>query len=216
MAAVFLSVSLLEEYLAIVGAVIGFVIAYVSYRGYQQTHSPTLLRLGAAFLLLGISYSFTGFHGLAVNGLLPNFAILIGTLALLAYTLETAGYFFLAFSHMLNVKGLKRGSFMPLIAFAPGAVVAGLKSLSFYFLLYGVTETLLSYVRTRKRETLVIAAGLAMLATGEFMRWIGLFYGPASDLALVSVFVKVVGLSTLVMPIVKFVWLGRGMTDVVV
>nr|AIF15970.1 hypothetical protein [uncultured marine thaumarchaeote KM3_72_A09] len=216
MAAQFLPMYLLEEYLAIVGAALGFLIAYVSYRGYKQTRSPTLLRLGAAFLLLGISYSFTGFHGLAANGLLPNFAILVGTFAVLAYSLETAGYFFLAFSHMLNVKGLKRGSFVPLVVFSPGAIAAGLKSLSFYFLLYGVTETLLSYVRTRNRGTLVIAAGLAMLATGEFTRWIGFFYGPASDLVLLSVFVKVVGLSTLVVPIMKFMWLGRSMTDVVV
>ena len=94
---------LLENVLQFVGAFVAFSIALVSYKGVRQTKSSSLLRLAAAFVFLGAGFLLEGLYGFSSLALLPGFEVSLTTLLISGLFLETAGYFFLAFSHMLDV-----------------------------------------------------------------------------------------------------------------
>ena len=79
-----------EDLLQLVGAFIGFSVAYVSYRGYKDTSSPTMLRLTLSFILLGGGFALSGIIGLASIGVLPYVTLAISALVIAASFLETA------------------------------------------------------------------------------------------------------------------------------
>lgn len=194
--------------LNLVGAVIVVAVAYVASRGYRETRSPTLLRLTLAFSLLGVSLALTGVIGMAElgpTGVLTGQSFLTASILLLAAgALETAGYFFLAFAHVLNVMASARIGLLPLLFVPASPAAAALKSLSLYFLLYGFVETVLSYARLKKFLTLVIGAGLGCLALGEFVQWFAAFYPTNEAFVVASLMVKVVGFSALYIPVLSF------------
>ncbi|MFQ6135018.1 MAG: hypothetical protein ACE5KU_04305 [Nitrososphaerales archaeon] len=199
---------LFEDLLYLVGAFIGFSVAYVSYHGYRDTESPTMLRLSIAFLLLGGGFTLSGIVGLASLGVLPYITLVISVLVLGAGLLEAAGYFFLAFSHIMNVRGFEKAGAASPITLSAAVPVAALKSVSLYFLLYGVIETVIAYFRVRRFETLTIAIGLGMIASAEFIRWTSFLYPSVAAILVVSLVVKIMGFSTLYVPVVKFASLG--------
>jgi hypothetical protein len=197
---------LLENVLQFVGAFVAFSIALVSYKGVRQTKSSSLLRLAAAFVFLGAGFLLEGLYGISSLALLPGFEVSLTTLLISGLFLETAGYFFLAFSHMLDVAFDKRAGAMlalfPLMAINQSSLAVVLTSLSFYFILYGVVETLFAYSKNRNPNTLLIASGLAVIAGGW---WISLV-SPDGPLLLniVQLLMKEVGLVTLFIPVLKF------------
>ncbi|MCL4437134.1 MAG: hypothetical protein M1503_10750 [Thaumarchaeota archaeon] len=203
------SLVVFEDFLQLVGAFIGFSVAYVSYRGYKDTSSPTMLRLTLSFILLGGGFALSGIIGLANIGVLPYVTLAISVLVVAASFLETAGYFFLAFSHMMNARRMV-GIGLPALALPDITPVDALKSISLYFLLYGLIETVLAYMRDRRFETLGIAVGLGMIASAEFVRWASFLYPTATIILLTSLVIKVIGFSTLYIPVVKYVTLGGG------
>ncbi|MEE9586054.1 MAG: hypothetical protein V3W09_04055 [Nitrososphaerales archaeon] len=195
---------LIEDLLYLVGAFIGFSVAYVSYQGYRDIGSPTMLRLTIAFLLLGGGFTLSGIVGLADLGVLPYITLLISSLVLGASLLEAAGYFFLAFSHMMNVRGFGKGGMNSTITLSAAIPVAALKSVSLYFLMYGVIETVIAYFKVRRFETLTIAIGLGLIAAAEFIRWTSYLYPSIATILILSLVIKVLGFSTLYIPVLRF------------
>jgi hypothetical protein len=196
---------LLEDILQFVGAFVAFSIALVSYKGVRKTNSSSLLRLAAAFVFLGAGFMLEGLYGFSSMNLLPGFEVSLATLFIAGLFLETAGYFFLAFSHMLDVFLDKRIGVMlalfPLMAINQTSLEVILTSLSFYFILYGVVETLFAYSKNRNPNTLLIACGLAVIAGGW---WISLVSPAGLMLNIVQLLMKEVGLVTLFIPVLRF------------
>ncbi len=197
-----------EGALNLVGAFIGFSVARIAKQGYSETGSPTLLRLMVAFLFLGSGLCITGVSSLVDLSALHSISILaiaLSTLLGVATFLETAGYFFLAFSHGINARSIGKGTVLtPLIATPLSATSALLKSLSFVFLLYGVVETIMSYFVYKKRQTLLIGVALGLIAIGELVRWVSIFDPGISAVLIVSVALKVAGLFVLYTPVMEF------------
>ena len=197
-----------ESALNLVGAFIGFSVARIAKQGYRETGSPTLLRLMVAFVFLGSGLCITGVSGLVDLSALHSISILaiaISTLLGVAAFLETAGYFFLAFSHGINARSISKGSTLtPLLVTPLSAASTLLKSLSFVFLLYGVVETLMSYFVYKKRQTLLIGAALGLIALGELVRWVSIFDPGISIALVISVSLKVAGLFALYTPVMEF------------
>jgi len=196
---------LLENALQFVGAFVAFSIAIVSYKGVRQTQSSSLLRLAAAFVFLGTGFLLEGLYGFGTLQIIPGFEVSLATLLISGLFLETAGYFFLAFSHMLDVVFDKRMGVMlalvPIMAINQTSLEVVLTSLSFYFIVYGVVETLFSYSKNRNPNTLFIAGGLSLLAGGW---WLSLMAGSDLLLSIVQLLMKEVGLLILFIPVLKF------------
>jgi len=194
------------DVLQFMGVFVSFSIAYVAYRGVRQTRSPSLLRLTTAFVFLGF--------GFLVEGLV-GFGQIVGSLSFAATTvvvggllLETTGYFFLAFSHVVDVMLSKRvGTALlvfPVISLTGTQLADALSILSFYFVLYGVVETVYSYARTRKPDTLLIALGLSLIGVGTFFQWLSLLYQYVGVLSLLQIILQEMGLLMLLTPVVSF------------
>ncbi len=196
---------LFEDSLQFIGAVVAFSIAYVSYRGVRETQSSSLLRLAAAFAFLGTGFVLEGLSKFPGIDAVPGVATAVASLLIAGLFLETAGYFFLAFSHFLDVMLSKRMgimlAFVPLIALEQSSITVILSSLSFYFILYGIVETMFSYFRTRNPNTLLIAVGLGMIAAGW---WVSLVGANIVLLTVLQLVMKEVGLVTLFIPVLGF------------
>jgi len=89
----------------------------------------------------------------------------------------------------------------PLMAINQSSLAVVLTSLSFYFILYGVVETLFAYSKNRNPNTLLIASGLAVLAAGW---WMSLAFTDGLLLNIIQLLLKEVGLVTLFIPVLKF------------
>ncbi len=194
-----------DEFLQFLGVFVSFSIAFVAWRGVKQTESAVLMRLAAAFAFLGFGFAVEGVVGL--GQVIPNLSF--STMVVVAGLLfETIGYFFLAFSHVIDVVVSKRAALallmFPVIALSGAQLVDILSVLSFYFLLYGVAETAYSYIRTRKPDTLLIASGLALIGAGTFVQWLSLLYLNVDVLSLVELIMKEVGLLILFIPVLGF------------
>ena len=196
---------LIEDLLQLLGAFVVFSVALVSYYGYKKVDSPTMLRLTMAFLLLGGGFMLSGIIGLTNLDLQPNTALWVSAVVIGASSLEAAGYFFLAFSYMMSVRGFGKTSAVPVFALAAAVPVVALKSIAIYFLLYGIIETLISYIKVKKVETLTIACGLVLIASAEFIRWISFLYPTETAILAISLIVRVLGFITLFIPVLKFV-----------
>jgi hypothetical protein len=196
-----------EDILHLVGAFVTGSVASVALRGYRETGSPALLRLTTAFTFLTVSFALAGVTGSGLGlalGVLFGSALLVasGSALLIAGALETAGYFFLAFSHVLNVGFQGRTRLGPLaVVLLPAE--AALKILSLFFLLYGLVETTMSYAKQHRSTTLLIALGLALLGGGEFVRLLAPIQF-TDLLELTSLVAKVLGFGILYVPVVQF------------
>ncbi len=194
------------EILQFIGVFVSFSIAYVAFSGVRHTESSSLLRLATAFVFLGFGFLVEGLVGLgSLVAVLPLFpaAVVVGGLLL-----ETTGYFFLAFSHAVDVMISKRlGAVLlvfPVITLSGTQLADVLSILSFYFVLYGVVETVYSYARTRKPDTLLIAMGLSLIGFGTFFQWLSLLYLQVDVLSLLQIILKEMGLLILFTPVLRF------------
>ena len=200
----------IDEVLQLIGVFVSFSIAFVSYKGVRRTDSSALMRLTTAFVFLGLGFLVEGIVGL--GGTLPWLPSAAATLVILGLVLETTGYFFLAFSHAVDVMLSKRLALsvlvFPILALNSAELSNLLSILSFYFVLYGVVETLYSYKASRRPDTLMIAGGLSFLAVGILAQWLSILYISVNLLPLVEILLKEMGLMMLFVPVLSYVF-GR-------
>ncbi len=194
-----------ENALQFVGAFVAFSIALVAYKGVRETSSSSMLRLAAAFVFLGTGFVLQGLEGIGAFSSVPVLEVSVATILVAGLFLQTVGYFFLAFSHVLDVVLSRRLGpllvLIPIFAVSQSSVETVLRSLSFYFILYGVLETALSYTKTKNPNTLFIAAGLGMLAAGW---WVSLAAPDMILLTLLQLLMREVGLVALFVPVLRF------------
>jgi len=207
-------VSLIADVLQFIGVFVSFSIAYVSFRGLKQTRSPALLRLATAFLFLGVGFTVQAvvsppFLEGVVSVLPALTTTVIAGLLVASALMETAGYFFLAFSHALDVMFSRRMQvsllLLPVFTLSAAQTTDALSILSFYFILYGVVETFTAYSKNRKPDTLLIALGLALLGSGTFVAWLSLMYPLVYVLSLVQIIIREIGLMILFIPVIGYV-----------
>lgn len=198
--------AIVDGSLALIGALIGLSIGYIALVGYKETGSPALLRLSSAFVCLFLGFTLEALAVFSYVGLLPIFALAAFFIVASSF-LQTLGFFFLAFSHMLNVRAFQRALITPLLLPLSISVIqvsAAFKSISFYLLIYGSLETAIAYIRTRRAETLVLAVGFVSLALSEFVRWLSYIELSWPFWYSTSLILRVIGLATLFIPIIKF------------
>jgi len=211
------SMELIQNLLQFIGVFVSFSVAYVAYRGVRQTESASLLRLATAFIFLGFGFLVEGFVGL--GQIFPNAPVTTTEVVIGGLLLETTGYFFLAFSHVVDVLISKRlGAALlvfPVITLTSTQLADVLSILSFYFVLYGVVETVYSYARTRKPDTLLIAMGLSLIGVGTFFQWLSLLYQYVGVLSLLQIILQVMGLVILFTPVLSFAAGGVKVNDTI-
>ena len=188
------------------GFAVGLCIGVMSAIGYRNTASPTLLRLSLAFISISVGFLVV-WAGYAA-GLLPSGHGGPGWwLETLGVGVQTLGYFFIAFSHGLKSffpksRYLRGVGMFPLFLVSSVQLNHILRSVSFILLVYAAIETILSYVESRNRGTISVAAGLAALALGEFLGWYSAVF-PESFIYPVSLVIKMAGLVALFLPMSK-------------
>ncbi len=195
---------LLENILNLVGFLVGLAIGIMSFIGFRNTGSPTLFRLTIAFFSLSL-----GFFVIWMGYMVEDFVIKSGNIERWVQTLgiaiQTVGYFFIAFSHSIKSFFPKSRYFrsigvFPLFLISSVQLEHIFRSVSFILLAYGAIETMLSYFDNRKKGTISVAIGLALLALGEFLGWYSFLF-PESILYYVSMTIKIGGLIALFIPV---------------
>jgi len=190
----------------LVGFLVGLAIGIMSLIGFRNTGSPTLFRLTIAFFSISL-----GFFVIWVGYMAEDLIIKSGSIARWVQTLgiaiQTVGYFFIAFSHSIKSFFPKSRYFrsigvFPLFLISSVQLEHIFRSVSFILLAYGAIETMLSYFDNRKKGTISVAVGLALLALGEFLGWYSFLF-PESILYYVSMTIKIVGLIALFIPVSK-------------
>lgn len=192
-----------ETTLNLLGFVVGLALGIFSYIGFKNTGSPTLFRLNIAFFSIGIGFGVVGF-GYMVESLILNYAQIDSWIQTLGIGIQTIGYFFIAFSHGIKSFFPKSRYFksiiFPLFIIPGNSIEHIIRSISFILLVYGTIETIMSYMENRKRSTIFVAAGLGLLALGEFLGWYSIVF-PKSVLYFISLSTKIIGLGALFIPI---------------
>ncbi len=197
---------LFENILNLIGFVVGLAIGLMSYIGFKNTGSPTLFRLTIAFLSISV-----GFFIVWSGYMAEDFVIQTGQIERWVQTLgiavQTIGYFFIAFSHSIKSFFPKSRYFrsvgiLPLFLVSIVHIEHIFRSVSFILLVYASIETILSYIEGKKKGTIFVATGLALLAFGEFLGWYS-FVFPESILYYVSILIKIAGLISLFIPVSK-------------
>ena len=167
-----------------------------------------MLRLTVAFLLLGGGFTLSGISGISNLYVSPSSTLLNWVIVIGGSSLEAAGYFFLAFSHMMNIRGFSKIAAIPTFALLTVVPATALKAVGIYFLMYGIIETTIAYVRAKKFETLALALGLVLIASAEFMGWVSFLYPTETIILVTSLVIRVLGFTILFIPVAKFVSLG--------
>jgi hypothetical protein len=193
----------LESALNLLGFVVGLILGIFAYIGFKNTGSPTLFRLGISFFSISAGFGVVGF-GFLIESWILGYVRLDSWIQTLGLGIQTIGYFFIAFSHGIKSFFPKSRYFksiaVPLFIIPGNSIEHIIRSISFILLVYGTIETILSYMENRKRSAIFVAAGLGLLALGEFLGWYSLVF-PKSVLYFVSVSTKIVGLGALFVPI---------------
>ncbi|MGB6462667.1 MAG: hypothetical protein WA799_05940 [Nitrosotalea sp.] len=192
-----------ETALNLLGFFVGLALGIFSYIGFKNTGSPTLFRLNIAFFSIGIGFGVVGF-GYMIESFILNYAQLDSWIQTLGIGIQTIGYFFIAFSHGIKSFFPKSRYFksiiFPLFIIPGNSIEHIIRSISFILLVYGTIETIMSYMENRKRSTIFVAAGLGLLALGEFLGWYSIVF-PKSVLYFISLSTKIIGLGALFIPI---------------
>ncbi|MDF2421553.1 MAG: hypothetical protein OPY06_00910 [Nitrosopumilus sp.] len=197
---------LLENILNMVGFLVGLAIGIMSHIGFRNTGSPTLFRLSIAFFSIS-----AGFFIIWSGYMLEDFVTKTGSIErwiqTLGIAIQTAGYFFIAFSHSIK-SFFPKSSYFRSVGIIPLFLVSSVqlehifRSVSFILLAYGAIETMLSYFENRNKGAISVAVGLGLLALGEFVGWYS-FVFPESILYPVSMIIKIGGLVALFIPVSK-------------
>ena len=176
----------------------------MSLIGFRNTGSPTLFRLSIAFFSISSGF-FVIWMGYLVDELIIKSGDIERWVQTLGIAIQTIGYFFIAFSHSIK-SFFPKTSYFRSIVILPLFVVSTIqlehlfRSISFILLAYGAIETLLSHIDNRNKGAILVAAGLGLLALGEFLGWYA-FVFPELVLDSVSIMIKIIGLILLFIPV---------------
>ena len=197
---------LLENILNLIGFVVGLVIGVMSYIGFKNTGSPTLFRLSIAFMSICVGF-FVVWAGYTVEDFVVKSGSIERWVQTLGIGIQTVGYFFIAFSHSIKSFFPKSRYFrsvgiIPLFLVSAVHIEHIFRAVSFILLVYGSIETILSYFEGKKKGTIFVAAGLSLLAFGEFLGWYS-FVFPESILYYLSISIKIAGLISIFIPVSK-------------
>ncbi len=196
----------IESILNLVGFLVGLAIGIMSAIGFRNTGSPTLFRLSIAFFAISAGFCVI-WIGFMIDDLIIKSGHIEKWVQTLGIGIQTVGYFFIAFSHSLKAflpksRYFRSVTVFPLFLVSSVHIAHILRSVSFILLVYGAIETMMSYFENRKKGTMVVAVGLAMLALGEFLSWYS-FVFPESILYFISNVIKIGGLVALFIPVSK-------------
>ena len=178
----------------------------MSFIGFRNTGSPTLFRLTIAFFSISLGF-FVIWVGYMAEDLVIKSGNIEKWIQTLGIAIQTVGYFFIAFSHSIK-SFLPKSRYFRSIGIFPLFLISSVqlehifRSISFILLAYGAIETMLSYFDNRKKGTISVAIGLALLALGEFLGWYSFLF-PESILYYVSMIIKIAGLIALFIPVSK-------------
>ena len=210
-----LNVHYIQGFLYLLGGLIVFSVFRISRKGYRITRSPTLLRITVSFIFLTLGLSLNGFtyflgsmdFKLNLLGISLAFSSLMFIIAAL---LEVIGYFILALGH--GIKSFQTRGFSPVLfgLISTVSLLSIIKSLSFVFLIYGAFETFLSYLETKYKPILFMFMALSLLALGELIRWLALFYTGLNPLMITSILLKLFGFVMLYTPVMQFTMQKKG------
>ena len=191
---------ILETTLNLIGFIVGLISGIIAYVGYNKTSSPTLLRLTIAFFSIGSGF-FIICLGITVRSFIEYDYQLIN---IAGSSLQTIGYFFIAFSHTIKSFFPKYRYFraIPLFVLSIISIEHLIRSVSFILLIYASIETILSYLDKKKKNAIIVAMGLSSLAMGEFLGWYHFLF-PESILYNLAIVIKITGLVLLFIPITK-------------
>ena len=195
---------LLENVLNLVGFLVGLAIGIMACVGFRNTGSPTLFRLAIAFFSISLGF-FVIWSGYMIEDLVTESKGISAETQTVGIAVQTVGYFFIAFSHSIKSFFPKSNYFrsvgiLPLFLVSSVQLEHIFRSVSFILLAYGAIETILSYFENRNRGAIAVAAGLGMLALGEFLGWYS-FVFPGSLLYPASMIIKIGGLLALFIPV---------------
>lgn len=196
----------LENLLNLIGFAVGIVIGTVSYIGFRNTGSPTLFRLTIAFFAIGFGFMIM-WLGQTFDEFIYKTDQDLRWMQTVGIGVQTVGYFFIAFSHTIKSffpksKYLRSVGGVPLFLISFISIENIIRSISFILLVYGSIETIMSYFESRRKTTILVAAGLGALAFGEFIGWY-YFVFPQSILNIVSISTKIAGLIMLFIPVTR-------------
>jgi len=185
---------------------VGLGIGIMSFVGFKNTGSPTLFRLTIAFFSISFGF-FIIWSGYMAESIVFKTGQIERWIQTLGIGVQTVGYFFIAFSHSIKSFFPKSRYFrsvgiIPIFLISAVHVEHIFRSISFILLVYGAIETILSYLEAKKKGTLFVAAGLGLLALGEFLGWYS-FVFPESILYQISIIIKIIGLISLFVPVSK-------------
>ena len=210
-----LNVNYIQGFLYLLGGLIVFSVFRIARKGYRITRSPTLLRITVSFIFLTLGLSLNGFtyflgsmdFKLNLLGISLAFSSLMFIIAAL---LEVIGYFILALGH--GIKSFQTRGFSPVLfgLISTISLLSIIKSLSFVFLIYGAFETFLSYLETKYKPILFMFMALSLLALGELIRWLALFYTGLNPLMITSILLKLFGFVMLYTPVMQFTMQKKG------
>jgi len=210
-----LNVNYIQGFLYLLGGLIVFSVFRIARKGYRITRSPTLLRITVSFIFLTLGLSLNGFtyflgsmdFKLNLLGISLAFSSLMFIIAAL---LEVIGYFILALGH--GIKSFQTRGFSPVLfgLISTISLLSIIKSLSFVFLIYGAFETFLSYLETKYKPILFMFMALSLLALGELIRWLALFYTGLNPLMITSILLKLFGFIMLYTPVMQFTMQKKG------
>ncbi len=197
---------LFESILNLIGFLVGLVIGAMSLIGFRNTGSPTLFRLTIAFFSISVGFGVV-WTGYMAEDLFIKSGGIEKWIQTLGIGIQTVGYFFIALSHSIKSFMPKSRYFrsvgaLPLFLVSSVQIEHIFRSVSFILLAYGAIETILSYSENRNKGAISVAAGLALLAFGEFLGWYS-FVVPEPVLYYASISIKIAGLVCLFIPVSK-------------
>lgn len=168
--------------------VVAFAIAIVSLVGYRMFGSRTLFRMALSFFFIGGGILVQDTGNIATE--LAGFG---NELLILGLVLEALGYFILAISHIYTVRsevGAEVSSMTLLLPFFVAAVqpstalvLEGVaRSVSFFLLLYILSENIIFLIKNRNAEALLPIVGFGLLLASIFIRLFFILPTETSDL----------------------------------
>ncbi|MEM4443540.1 MAG: hypothetical protein QW593_04795, partial [Candidatus Nitrosocaldus sp.] len=158
----------------LLGMLLGITIGLLTYRGFNITKSPTMLRLSIAFISIGL--------GFMVSAIDIYYSA--GSFSMVSTALDAVGYAFIALAYSVQ-KGFKyMVPLLILLTFAiyPFFTIPGnsleyvTKAIAFMLIVYGSTQGMVLSLASKKASSLIIVSGISLLAIAEFIDWYSMIF----------------------------------------